>query len=113
MPPELDVVRGTLDLLALRALVWGPRHGYGILNWLRQATDGELRIEDAALYPALHRLEARGLVASHWGISDNNRRAKYYDLTASGRRALRAETAGWTRYAALIGRVLTAAEQPA
>ena len=113
MAGEMDLIRGTLDLLVLRTLTGGPRHGYGILSWLRHVTDGELRIEDAALYPALHRLEARGLVDSDWGLSENNRRAKYYHLTAAGRRALRDETALWDRYARLIAQVLDPAAQPA
>ncbi|MBV9880180.1 MAG: PadR family transcriptional regulator [Gemmatirosa sp.] len=108
----MDVVQGTLDVLVLKGLTWGPMHGYDILGWLRRITDGELRIEDAALYPALHRLEARGLIESEWGLSANNRRAKFYELTTAGKRALRAETDGWTRYAALMARVLAATELP-
>jgi PadR family transcriptional regulator, regulatory protein PadR len=110
---EMDVRQGTVDLLVLKALTWGPMHGYAILGGLRRATDGELRIEDAALYPALHRLEARGLVEAEWGLSENNRRAKFYRLTAQGRQALRREAASWTRYVGLVARVLNAAEQPA
>ena len=109
---EMDVRQGTLDLLVLKALTWKPMHGYNILEWLRQATDSELRIEDAALYPALHRMEARGLIESEWGTSENNRRAKYYQLTGAGRRALQAEAASWSRYAQLVARVLEASEQP-
>ena len=110
---EVEVVQGTLDMLVLKALTWRPLHGYAILAWLRRATDGELRIEDAALYPALHRMEARGLIEAEWGLSENNRRAKYYRLTARGRRELRAEAEGWARYVAVIARVMGAAEQPA
>jgi transcriptional regulator len=110
---ELEIRQGSLDLLVLKALSWGELHGYGVLSWLREATAGELRIEDAALYPALHRLEARGLIESAWGLSENNRRAKYYELTAEGRRALRAETDSWRRYVAVVGRVLSASEQAA
>jgi PadR family transcriptional regulator, regulatory protein PadR len=113
MSDEVEVRQGTLDMLVLKALTWGPMHGYSVLGWLRHTTDGELRIEDAALYPSLHRLEARGLIDSEWGLSENNRRAKFYQLTPSGRQALRAETESWTRYVSLIGRVLGAAEQPA
>jgi transcriptional regulator len=111
--PEVEVRQGTLDMLVLKALTWGPQHGYGVLGWLRRTTSAELRIEDAALYPSLHRLEARGLVESEWGISENNRRAKYYELTSAGRAALRAETESWTRYVSLIAQVLNATEQPA
>ena len=106
-----DVLQGTLDLLVLKALAWGRMHGYSILAWLRQTTDGELRIEDAALYPALHRMEARGLIEAEWGLSENNRRAKFYQLTTRGRRELRAEAESWTRYVSVIGKVLAAAEQ--
>ena len=107
------VMQGTLDMLVLKAVTWGPRHGYEILSWLRQATGDELRVEDAALYPALHRLEARGLIESDWGLSENNRRAKFYRLTTRGRQALRAESESWRRYIALVGRILDAAETPA
>ena len=110
---EMLVLQGTLDLLVLKTLTWGPMHGYGILAWLRRTTEGELRIEDAALSPALHRMEVRGLISSEWGLSENNRRAKYYRLTAAGRRGLQAEAGNWTRYVALVAKVLNAAEQPA
>jgi len=113
MPPSpVDVLQGTLDMLVLKALTWGPMHGYSILGWLRQTTDGELRIEDAALYPALHRMEARRLIDAEWGLSENNRKAKFYRLTTRGRRELRAESESWSRYVAVIGKVMTAAEQP-
>jgi PadR family transcriptional regulator PadR len=110
MPDELDVLQGTLDLLVLRALSTAPMHGYNILAWLKRATSGELHIEDAALYPALHRLEARGFIRSEWGVSENNRRAKYYELTAKGGRKLASETATWERYALLMARVLRSTE---
>ena len=110
---EVDLLQGTLDLLVLKALSWDAMHGYNILDWLRRASGSELRIEDAALYPALHRLEARGLIEAEWGLSENNRRAKYYRLTADGRRTLRSESANWRRYAVVMGRVLDAARQPA
>ena len=109
---EVEVLQGTLDLLVLKALTWAPMHGYNILDWLRRATQFELHIEDAALYPALHRMEARGLIESEWGLSENNRRAKYYQLTAAGRRALRSEMSSWRRYVGLMARVLDAAQQP-
>ena len=109
----VDLVQGTLDLLVLNALRWDAMHGYNILGWLRRATRDELRIEDAALYPALHRLEARGLIAAEWGLSENNRRAKFYRLTAAGRRALQTESATWQRYVDIVARVFAAAEQPA
>ena len=109
--PEVDVLQGTLDLLVLKALSWNPMHGYNILDWLRRATQQALRIEDAALYPALHRMEARGLIDSEWGVSENNRRAKYYRLTTAGRRALRAEATSWNRYVDIVARVLGATQQ--
>ena len=100
-------------MLVLKALTWGPMHGYSVLAWLRDTTDGDLRIEDAALYPALHRMEGRGLIESDWGLSENNRKAKYYRLTAKGRRELRSEAATWSRYVSVIAKVMAAAEQPA
>jgi PadR family transcriptional regulator len=112
MPREIDVLQGTLDLLVLKALTGDRMHGYAIMSWLRQATDDELRLEDAALYPALHRLEARGLIESEWGLSDNNRRAKFYRLLPAGREALAAESGSWNRYVALVAKVL-ATHQPA
>jgi transcriptional regulator len=110
---EIDVLQGTLDLLVLKALSIDDMHGYNILDWLRRVSSGELRIEDAALYPALHRMEARGLIESAWGLSENNRRAKFYRLSADGRKRLRAEAASWKRYASVMARVLDASGHPA
>jgi PadR family transcriptional regulator, regulatory protein PadR len=110
---EIDVLQGTLDMLVLKALTWGPMHGYAILAWLRRTTEEELRLEDAALYPALHRMEARGLIDAEWGVSENNRKAKFYRLTPKGRRSLRQEAESWERYVSVIGKVMGAAEQPA
>ena len=101
-----DLLHGTLDLLVLKTLSWGPLHGYGITKWIEQATKGELEILDSALYKALHRLEDARAIATEWGISDNNRRAKYYSLTARGRQLLRAETATWKRYVAAVSGVI-------
>ena len=106
--PE-ELVRGTLDALILKTLSWGPRHGYSIAGWIKQTSGETLAVEDRALYLALHRLEDRGLVESDWGLSDNNRRAKYYQLTAQGRAALRAESKRLGRYAEGLFRVLNAA----
>lgn len=103
---ELDVLQGTLDVLVLRALRTEPMHGYNILDWLRRATSRQLRIEDAALYPALHRMEARGFIRSEWGVSENGRRARYYELLAKGARKLELETETWARYADVMARVL-------
>ena len=107
---DLDVLQGTLDLLVLKALTWRPMHGYDILDWLRRTTNHQLRIEDAALYPSLHRLEARGLLNAEWGLSANNRKAKFYQLNAAGRKALRHEASVWDRYVAVVGTVLQATE---
>ena len=103
---DLDLLRGTLDLLILKALTWGPRHGYAVTSWIRDTTRGELEVEDGALYQALYRLEQRGWLAAEWGLSENNRRAKYYALTAAGRRQLKAQVGTWERYARAVGRVL-------
>jgi PadR family transcriptional regulator, regulatory protein PadR len=102
----LTLVQGTVDLLILRALQPGSAHGYAVSRWVRERTDGVLVVEDAALYQALHRLEARGLVDAEWGLSENNRRAKYYGLTPAGRQHLRAETATWKKYAEAMFKVL-------
>lgn len=109
MPPTVDLLQGTVDVLILRTLAWQPMHGYAISRWIRERSDGVLAIEGAALYQALHRLERRRWVAPAWGVSDNNRRAKFYQLTAEGRRQLRAETATWQTYAAAVSRVLAQA----
>jgi transcriptional regulator len=102
----LSLVQGTLDLLVLRILASGPIHGYGIATMVRQRTDGDLTIEDAALYQALHRLDRQGLVEAEWRPSENNRRARYYALTPAGRERLRAETANWRRYSRAVEAIL-------
>ena len=107
--PDLDLLKGTLDVLVLKTLTWGPRHGYAVARWIAETTDETLTVEEGALYTALHRLEKRGLVESEWGLSENNRRAKFYQLTASGRAALRAQTQRWTRYAEAVFKVLETA----
>ncbi len=109
--PDLDLLQGTLDVLVLKALIFGPRHGYGIARWIRDTSDDSLAIEDGALYTALHRLERRGWVDADWGLSENNRKAKFYQLTRDGRRQLDAETRRWTRYAEAVFKVLRAAEE--
>ncbi len=103
---SLDLLRGTLDVLVLKALTWGPRHGYAVARWIDDATSGTLQIGEGALYHALHRLERKGWVASEWGLSENNRKAKYYQLTALGRRQLRAQATTWARYSAAVSKVL-------
>jgi transcriptional regulator len=99
-------VQGTLDLLVLRTLAPGPRHGYGIATAVHQRTGGDLAIEDAALYQALHRLDRQGFVQAEWRPSENNRRARYYALTRAGRRRLRQEVASWRRYSRAVEAVL-------
>ncbi len=106
---ELELLQGTLDLLILKALSWGPRHGYAVARWIADRTRDELVVEDGALYTALHRLRKRGWVESEWGRSEANRSAKYYELTAAGRAQLRARTSLWERYAAAVSRVLSTA----
>src|SRR5437764_2190608 len=105
---DLDLLQGTLDLLVLKALKWGPRHGYAVASWIRDVTDERLQIEEGALYTALHRMEKRGWLEAEWGLSENNRRAKYYQLTTSGRKQLRAKTTVWTEYASAVFKVLRA-----
>ena len=104
----LDLLQGTLDLLILMTLSWGPRHGYDVARWIHDVTDAVLRVEEGALYPALHRLERGGWIESEWGLSENNRRAKFYQLTSQGRSQLRARSTRWARYAAAVGKVLAA-----
>jgi PadR family transcriptional regulator PadR len=108
VPTTTDVLQGTLDLLILKAISLRPQHGYGILLRLRQISQERLQIQQGSLYPALYRLEHQGLVACEWGESENNRKAKYYRLTAAGRRRLEHETAYWKRLTEAIGLVLAA-----
>jgi transcriptional regulator len=103
---NLELLQGTLDVLVLKTLSWGPRHGYAIARWIRDTTDDVLRIEEGALYPALHRMQRRGWIEAEWGLSENNRRAKYYQLTTRGRQQLRAEALTWSRYSTAVTRVL-------
>lgn len=110
---DLELLRGTFDVLILKTLAWGPAHGYAVASWIEHVTDDALRIEEGSLYPALHRLERRGLVQAEWGLSENNRRAKFYTLTAEGRAQLSAETSSWSRFVEAVGKVLNATEQPA
>jgi PadR family transcriptional regulator PadR len=102
----LELLQGTLDVLILKTLSWGPRHGYAVARWLHDTSDDVLRVEEGALYPALHRMERQGWIESEWGLSENNRRAKYYQLTSSGRQQLRSKTSSWSRYSAAVSRVL-------
>jgi transcriptional regulator len=104
----LPVLRGTLDLLVLRALLARPKHGYEISSWLDRHADGNLAILDSALYQALYRLEKQRLIAADWGVTNNNRQARYYHVTAKGRTHFRTETSTWVRYASTVTGVLTA-----
>jgi transcriptional regulator len=111
--PAVDLLQGTLDVLILKALSWGPAHGYAVARWLQHITDDVLQVEEGSLYPALHRMERRGWIAAEWGLSENNRRAKFYELTGEGRRQLRLEATTWLRFSDAVGKVLTATTQPA
>ena len=102
----LPLLKGTIELLILKTLSWGPLHGYGIASWLEERAGGDLDVDDSALYQALQRMEARGLVTAEWGVTENNRRARWYTLTAAGRQRLRAESQSWTRYARLVDGIL-------
>lgn len=113
MKRDQDLLYGTLDLLILKTLSWGPAHGYSVARWIQQLTEDVLSVGEGSLYPALHRLEERGWVASEWQRSENNRKAKFYKLTSAGRAQLRAEFASWARVVHAIGRVLQTTSQPA
>ena len=104
-----DLLHGTLDLLVLKALSTSPMHGFGLSKWIEQRARDQLEVVDSALYKALHRLEDAGAISSEWGVSDNNRKAKYYSLTARGRQTLRVESATWKRYVSAVSSILETA----
>lgn len=106
MAQSIDLLQGTVDVLILRTLGWSPMHGYGISRWIRERSRGVLSIEGAALYQALHRLERKKWVAPYWGVSENNRKAKYYELTRAGRKQLEAEADAWRKLTVAVGLVL-------
>ncbi|NNF12491.1 MAG: PadR family transcriptional regulator [Gemmatimonadetes bacterium] len=108
---RLDILQGTLDLLVLRTLVGGPRHGYQIARAIKDTSDDVLQVEEGALYPALHRIEGKGWIEASWGVSENNRRAKFYALTVAGREALDAQARSWNEYVAAVSRVMDPAEE--
>ena len=112
MTDRMPVMKGTLDVLVLKALAWTPMHGFEVASWLESRSDSELELDDSGLYQALYRLEGRRLITAEWGMTENNRRARYYRLTSAGRTQLRRETATWLRYAAAVTSILTDA-QPA
>src|SRR3954452_22625483 len=114
MPPataDLELKRGAIELLVLKSVSWKPMHGYAIARWIQDTADDALRVEEGSLYPALHRLENKGLVTTAWGASENTRQAKFYALTTAGRRPLAAEIETWLQYAAAITKVVTATRQ--
>jgi transcriptional regulator len=109
---EIDLLRSSFDLLILKALSWGPRHGYAVAEWIEAATGDALSVEEGTLYPALHRLERKGWVESEWGISENNRRAKFYHLTEDGEHQFREQTTGWQRLAAAVSAAVGTTHAP-
>ena len=109
MDDSLPVVKGTLDILVLRALSWTPMHSFEVVSWLEQHSAGGLEIDDKAVYQSLHRMEQRGLIAASWGVTQNNRRARYYEPTVAGLAQLREETERWLRYANTVSGLLTTA----
>jgi PadR family transcriptional regulator, regulatory protein PadR len=108
MPPKRDRLHGTLDALILKTLSWGPRHGYAISRWLRDTSGDEIQVEEGSLYPALYRLEKEGWIAAEWGITELERRARFYSLTPAGRRQLAAEVAGFQRFVEAVSPILLA-----
>jgi transcriptional regulator len=105
---RLELLQGTLDLLILKALSWGPNHGYGVARWIEAHSGDALAVEEGSLYPALHRMTRRRWLAAEWGVSENNRRARYYRLTPSGRRQLAEEATAWQRFSDVVALVLAA-----
>lgn len=109
---RLELIRGTLDVLILKALMWGPLHGYAITNLILRQTEQALSIDEGALYPALWRLEGKGLLEAEWGLSENNRKAKFYALTPAGRKHLREQVKAWSAYSAAVSKMLGATKPP-
>ena len=112
-PRETDLLQGTLMMMILKTLSWGPMHGYGITRWLHTVTADALRVEEGSLYPALRRLEERGWLESEWGLSDNNRKARFYSLTPAGRTQLRAQVSEWNRLSDAVRKVVSATQASA
>jgi transcriptional regulator len=108
----MEMILGTLDVLILRGLTWGPKHGYAVARWIEQSSRGSLTVLDGALYTSLHRMEDRGWIAAEWGVSPLGRRAKFYRLTPVGRQQFQTETKDWTDYVAAVGRVLRTTVEP-
>jgi PadR family transcriptional regulator, regulatory protein PadR len=112
MSEPMPVLKGNLDMLVLKALSWNEMHGFEILDWLEQRSGGRLDIDDSAMYQALHRLEERKLVSAEWGVSDKNRRVRFYRLTAGGRAQLRADASRWAEYAEMLLEIMRGARKP-
>jgi PadR family transcriptional regulator, regulatory protein PadR len=108
--PKMDLLQGTLDMLVLQTLSRGPMHGFAIARWIRETTNDALQLEEGTLYPALYRMERKGWVASRWRKTENNRKARYYSLTAAGRKQLEAESEGWLNMSRAIGRIMKTAQ---
>jgi PadR family transcriptional regulator PadR len=104
----VDLLQGTLDLIVLKALSWGPMHGFGLARWIQRTTEDALQVEEGSLYPALYRMENRGWIRAQWALTENGRRAKYYRLTAAGRRQLTTELESWARMSAAMSRIVSA-----
>ncbi len=109
---DAGLLQGTVELLVLKTLSWGPMHGYGIASWIEGATGDVLRVEEGSLYPALYRMARKGWIKGEWGVSENNRRAKYYQLTSEGRRQLTEQVKGWQRLAEAVSQAVGATEAP-
>lgn len=110
---SIDLMQGSLDVIVLKTLSWQPMHGFGIARWIQRATDDVLQVEEGSLYPSLYRMENKGWVKAEWRITENNRRAKYYKLTAAGRRQLATEQATWDTFAEAMGKIMSAPAEPA
>jgi PadR family transcriptional regulator, regulatory protein PadR len=110
---EAGLLQGTVELLVLKTLSWGPMHGYGIASWIETVTADVLSVEEGSLYPALYRMTAKGWISAEWGLSENNRKAKYYRLTSDGRRQLRKQASGWQRFAAAVDKAMSNTVGPA
>jgi transcriptional regulator len=113
MPSTVDFRHGAIELLLLKALSWGPQHGFSVARWIQDTADDVLRLEEGSMYPTLHRMEDKGLIKATWGTSENNRRAKFYELTAEGRTHLTQDSRAWWRYADAVGKVLRSTTRPA
>ena len=109
---DSGLLQGTVELLILKTLSWGPMHGYGIASWIESATDDVLRVEEGSLYPALYRMAKKGWIKGEWGLSENNRRAKYYHLTSEGRRQFAEQSTGWQRLAAAVSQAVSTKQAP-